>query len=93
MFPCETLQTQITAEVGKITKTVQRDLTFIFDVLSEFVISFVSFAVSLAVMAVKNVVIFTLNDFSRKWGCESMRNYAETSMYHDICDMRHKVFV
>ena len=45
-FPCETLYTQITADVGKITKTVQRDLTFIFDVISEYVIYFVSNAVS-----------------------------------------------
>ena len=47
---------QITADVGKITKTVQRDLTFIFDVLSEYVIHFVSDAVSLAV---ENVISFT----------------------------------
>ena len=37
---------QITTDVGKIAKTVQRDLTFIFDVLSEYAIGFVSNAVS-----------------------------------------------
>ena len=31
-----------TADVGKIRKTVQRDLTFIFDVLSEYAIHLVS---------------------------------------------------
>ena len=39
-----------------ISKTVQSDLTFIFDVLSEYVIHFLSNAVSLAV---KNYVSFT----------------------------------
>ena len=47
---------QITADIGKIKKTVQCDLTFIFDVLSEYVIHFVSNAVCLAV---QNVVNFT----------------------------------
>ena len=63
---------------------------FIFDVLSEYVIHFVSNPVSLAV---ENVVNFTLNDFSRKRSCVSMRNYAKTWMYHDSYDMTHKVFV
>ena len=47
---------QITADVGKITKTVRRDLIIIFDALSEYVIYFVLNAVSLAE---ENVVNFT----------------------------------
>ena len=47
---------QITAEVGKISKTVQGDLMFIFDELSEFVVLFVSNSIF---SAVKNVVCFT----------------------------------
>ena len=46
---------QITADISKILKTVQRDLTFIFDVLPEVSIGFVSFLVFLAL---ENVVIF-----------------------------------
>ena len=40
---------QITADINKTLKTVQRDLSFIFDELSESFISFVSFLVSCAV--------------------------------------------
>ena len=47
---------QITADVGKIVKTVQHDLTFTFDALLEYVSHFVWNAVSLAV---ENVVSFT----------------------------------
>ena len=47
---------QITADVGKISKTVQRDFMFIFDKLSEFVVIFVS---NLIFLAVKNAVSFT----------------------------------
>ena len=47
---------QITTDVGKIVKTVQRDFTFNFDVLLEYVIHFVWNAVSLAA---ENVVNFT----------------------------------
>ena len=47
---------QITAEVGKISKTVQGDLMFIFDGLSGFVVIFVSNSIF---SAVKNVVSFT----------------------------------
>ena len=47
---------QITADVNKISKTVQSDLTFIFYVLSEYVIYFVSNTFPLAV---ENVVSFT----------------------------------
>ena len=41
-FSCKTLWMQITADVGKTTKTVQRDPMFIFNELSEFVVNFVS---------------------------------------------------
>ena len=47
---------QITAEIGKISKTVQRDLMFSFDELSEFVVIFVS---TLIFLVVKNVISFT----------------------------------
>ena len=47
---------QITADIGKISKTVQRDLPFIFDGLSE---SDVIFVPNLIFLAVKNVVSFT----------------------------------
>ena len=66
---------QITAEISKISKTVQRDPTFIFDELSEDGIGFVSNSV---LSAVKNVISFMWNEFSRKWGCVTMRDYAET---------------
>ena len=65
---------QITADAGEISKTVQRDLMFIFDELSEFVVIFVS---NLIFLAVKNVASFTQNEFSRKRDCVTMRNYAE----------------
>ena len=54
---------QITADVGKISKTVQRDLMFIFDGLLEFVVIFV---LNLIFSAIKNVLSFTSNEFSRK---------------------------
>ena len=47
---------QITAGVGKISKTVQSDLMFIFDELSEFVVIFVS---NLILTAVEDLVSFT----------------------------------
>ena len=52
---------QITDDAGKNSKTFQRDLMFIFDELSEFVVIFVSNSTS---SAVKNVVSFTQNEFS-----------------------------
>ena len=60
---------QITADISKILKNVQYDLTFIFDVLSESGIGFVSFLIFLAL---ENVVTFTKTCFYR-----TMRNYAE----------------
>ena len=65
----------MTADISKTRKTVRSDLAFIFDLLSELITGFVSLLVSLAV---ENVVSFTLNGFSRKRGCVTMRNYAET---------------
>ena len=47
---------QITAGVAKISKTVQSDLMFIFDELSEFVVIFVS---NLILTAVEDLVSFT----------------------------------
>ena len=75
-FSCETFWIQITADVGKISRTVQRDLMFIFHKLSEYDINFVP---NLIFSAVKNVS-FTWNEFSQKRGCITMRNrnYAET---------------
>ena len=66
---------QITADIGKLLKNVQGDLTFIFDVLSESLIRFVSFLVFLAV---ENVVSFTKTCFYRKRGSVTMRKYVET---------------
>ena len=66
---------QITADIGKILKNVQGDLTFIFDFLSESPICFVSFLVFLAV---ENVVSFTKTCFYRKRGSVTMRKYVET---------------
>ena len=45
---------QITADAGEISKTVQRDLMFIFDELSEFVVIFVS---NLILWAVKMLLV------------------------------------
>ena len=47
---------QITADAGKISKTFQGDLMFIFNELSEFVVIFVS---NLTFWAVKIVASFT----------------------------------
>ena len=66
---------QITADIGKILKNVQGDLTFIFDVLSESPIHFVLFLVFLAA---ENVVSFTKTCFYRKRGSVTMRKYVET---------------
>ena len=66
---------QVTADIGKILKNVQCDLTFIFGVLSESAIRFVSFLVFLAV---ENVASFTKTCFYRKRGSVTMRKYVET---------------
>ena len=66
---------QITADISKVLKNVQCDLTFIFDVLSESRIGFVSFLVFLAL---ENVVSFTKTRFYRKQSSVTMPNYMET---------------
>ena len=65
---------QITADIGKFLKNVQADLTFIFDVLSESPICFVSFLVFLTVENVS----FTKTCFYRKRGSAAMRKYVKT---------------
>ena len=54
---------QITADISSILENVQRDLTFIFYVLSESRIGFVSFSIFLAL---ENVVSFTKTQFLLK---------------------------
>ena len=66
---------QITAAISKILKNVQRDLTFIFDILSESRIGFVSFLVFLAL---ENAVSFTKTRFYRKRSSGTICNYVET---------------
>ena len=65
---------QITADISSIWENVQRDLTFIFYVLSESHIGFVSFLIFLAL---ENVVSFTKTRFYWKWSSGTMRNYVE----------------
>ena len=66
---------QITADISKILKSVQSDLTFIYDVLSELRIGFVSF---LVILALVNVVSFAKTCFYRKRNSVNMGNYMET---------------
>ena len=47
---------QITADISKMSKSVQRDLTFVLNVLSESSINFAYFS---RVLAKKNAVSFT----------------------------------
>ena len=65
---------QITADIRKILKSVQSDLIFIYDAISELRISFVSF---LVILALENVVSFTKTCFYRKRSCVTMRNYVK----------------
>ena len=76
---------QITADVSKISKTFQRDLTFIFDVLSESLFGFVSYSVF------QTVVCFTKRRFYRERGSPTMRNYAETFQHNHGCNMVYKI--
>ena len=55
---------QKTADISKISKSVLRDLTITFDVLSEYAINFLSNLVSLAA---ENAVSFTQNEFNFLW--------------------------
>ena len=74
----------MTADISKILKIVQGDLTFIFYVLSESRIGFVSFWVFLAQ---ENVVSFTKTCFYRKRSSVTIRTYLEifrTNIGHDF---------
>ena len=51
---------QITADIKKILKNVQSDLTFTYDLFSELRIGFVSFSL---ILALDNVVSFTKTCF------------------------------
>ena len=62
-------------DISKILKNIQRGLAFIFDVLSESRIRFVSFLVFLAL---ENVVSFTKTRFYQKRSSVTMRNYVDT---------------
>ena len=55
---------QKTADISKISKSVLRDLTITFDVLSEYAINFLSNLVSLSA---ENVVSFKQNEFNFLW--------------------------
>ena len=83
---------QITADIRKISKTIQGEPIFIFNILWEYDINFVP---NLIFWATENVVSFTLNDFSRKRGCITMRNYAETcrniSSYNSVYNVLIKL--
>ena len=70
---------QITADIRKILKTFQRDVTFIFDVFSESLFGFVSCSVF---QAVENVVSFTKKRFCGERGSATMRNYAKTFQHN-----------
>ena len=62
---------QITANVSKTSKTLKRDRTFIFDVLSESLFGFVA---NLVFQPEENVVNFTKKCFYRGRGSVAMRN-------------------
>ena len=75
---------QITADISSIWENVQRDLTFIFYVLSESRIGFVSFLVFLAL---ENIVSLTKTRFYWKWSGWIMSNYVEpfqTNIGHSL---------
>ena len=62
------------AEVSKIAKSVQCDLTFIFIELSETANSFMKIPL---VLEIKIVVSFIKTRFYWKWGCIKMHKHAE----------------
>ena len=75
---------QITADISKILKNVQSELTYIYDAFSELQIGFASF---LVILALVNVVSFTKTCFYRKRSSVTMRNYVETfnaNIGHDL---------
>ena len=65
---------QITADISIILKSVQSDFTFIYDVLSQLRIGFVSF---LVILALENIVSFTKTCFYRKPSSVTMRNIGD----------------
>ena len=77
---------QITADVSKISKTFQRDLTFIFDVLSESLFGFASY---LVFQAAEDVLQQSL----RKRSSVTIRNYAETFQATHGYDMEYKYLI
>ena len=66
---------KIIADIIRILKNVQSDLSFIYDLFSELRIGFVSF---LVILALENVVIFIKTCFYRKLSSVTMLNYVET---------------
>ena len=89
---------QITADISKILENIQRGLIFIFDVLSESRIGFVSFLVFLAL---ENVVSFTnivfienhKHRFYRKRISVTMRNYVMCIHFTPtLATVWHKIF-
>ena len=66
---------QIIADVSKISKTVQRNLNFILNVLWEYRIHFTQLSI---VLAEKNILFSHKMVFNRKWGCVTKFNYAGT---------------
>ena len=66
---------QIIADISEILKSAQSDFTFIYAVLAELRIGFVSF---LVILALENVVSFTKTCFYRKQSGVTTRNYVET---------------
>ena len=67
---------EISADVSKISKTVQRDLICIWKVSSE---STIHFAYVLTVLAEKNVVNFIWHGSYQTQGCVTMGNYEWTT--------------
>ena len=66
---------EITANISKISKTLQRGRTFISDVLSESLFGFASYLVS---RLKKILLVLQKKCFYRERGSVTMRNYAET---------------
>ena len=65
---------EITTDISKFLTNIQRDLTFIFDVLSESRNGFVSFLVFLRI---ESDVSFTKTPFYQKRSSVTMRNYVK----------------
>ena len=72
----------------EISKTFQGDLTFIFDVLSEPSLGFVSYSV---LQAVEMVVSFTEKSFYRKQGSVTVRVSALCVLAWRMIIVRHRI--